>query len=147
MDTMRLRDRMRLSELAPVPELMMEHLPPKTFSVSLQILDGALFVAAGLSPAAGGTASDIKYCVRRFQISEVALVARARRLAEIHNEIEKDFVVRENLREDLADRALEIHKEVEGLLAGAFKLLDLEFFLLGVPSTCVEELGGESADP
>merc|ERR1712078_562716 len=61
-------------------------------------------------------------------------------------EIEKDFVIRENLREDLGDRALEIHKEVEGLLAGAFKLLDLEFFLLGVPSTCVEELS-ESADP
>merc|ERR1712078_258181 len=61
-------------------------------------------------------------------------------------EIEKDFVIRENLREDLGDRALEIHKEVEGLLAGAFKLLDLEFFLLGVPSTCVDELS-DSADP
>merc|ERR1719387_2298893 len=146
MDTMPLRDRLRLSELDTVPELMMEHLPPKTLVVSLQVIDGSLFVAAGLSPAAGGEAADIKYCVRRFQISEVALVARTRRLAEIHNEIEKDFVIRENLREDLADRALEIHKEVEGLLAGAFKLLDLEFFLLGVPSTCVEELS-ESKDP
>ena len=48
----------------------------------------------------------------REKRAEVALVARARRLAEIHNEIEKDFVVRENLREDLADRALEIHREV-----------------------------------
>jgi len=156
LETMPLRDRMRLAglgknaegepELPPVPDLMVEHLPPKTLLVSLQILDGALFVAAGLSPAAGGTASDIKYCVRRFQISEVALVARARRLAEIHNEIEKDFVVRENLREDLADRALEIHREVETLLAGAFKLLDLEFFLLDFPSTQVAELS-ESADP
>ena len=43
-------------ELPPVPDLMLEHLPPKTLLVSLQILDGALFVAAGLSPAAGGAA-------------------------------------------------------------------------------------------
>merc|ERR1719460_976314 len=67
LETMPLRDRMRLAglgknaegapELPPVPDLMVEHLPPKTLLVSLQILDGALFVAAGLSPAAGGTAS------------------------------------------------------------------------------------------
>ena len=36
--------------------------------------------------------------------------------------------------------------KVETLLAGAFKLLDLEFFLLDFPSTQVAELS-ESADP
>jgi len=99
--------RLRLSDLPPISELLLSYFPPLTLVVTLQMQGDFLYVGGALSPADGTPEQrlpQIKHMVTRMRIVASELNAYLLKLTELNLALEKELVISPGLNQPLAEQ-------------------------------------------
>lgn len=110
-----------LAELPPITNLLLSYVAPLTLVVTFQLHANYMYIAATCSPPEGGDptarAQQLRYGVRRIEVSESEVYEWAHRLQELNIAMEKELLSAVQLHADMAKQYEALLHEVEQTLA------------------------------
>jgi len=113
--------RLQISDLPPISELVLSSLPPLTLVVTLQMHDHHLYVGAACSPGEGGDAQQrlqqLRYMVTRVEVRAPELHKCMTQLQELNLRIEKELITHPGIPEDLCEKYASLVSQAEACLA------------------------------
>jgi len=128
--------RLSLTDLPPVPELLATYLPANTLLITLQLHEPFLFVGAAVSAGADIPAEErpgqTRYHVMRVPLETSFVQTRVQKLNEINSAAEKELIMSVQLTESYAEHYELLCLELDQLLQPIMQVLELQFFPLGV---------------